>query len=72
MLKDSNSKVRSSAASALNKICAEAKTVLPQLIVLLKDSNSNVRSSAASALNKICAEAKTVVPQLVAVDKVEF
>ncbi|MEG5173663.1 hypothetical protein QUB25_16045 [Microcoleus sp. B3-D7] len=36
LLKDSNSNVRSSAASALNKICAEAKTVVPQLVAVDK------------------------------------
>ncbi|WP_333137592.1 HEAT repeat domain-containing protein [Microcoleus sp. Pol11C2] len=36
LLKDSNSKVRSSAASALNKICAEAKTVVAQLVAVDK------------------------------------
>ncbi|MEG4247579.1 hypothetical protein [Microcoleus sp. Pol10D4] len=36
LLKDSNPNVRSSAASALNKIRAEAKTVVPQLVAVDK------------------------------------
>ncbi|WP_445251524.1 MULTISPECIES: HEAT repeat domain-containing protein [unclassified Microcoleus] len=36
LLKDSNLNVRSSAASALNKIRAKAKTVVPQLVVVDK------------------------------------
>ena len=58
--------MRSSAASAvLGSMGAEAKTVVPQLIVLQKDSDANVCSSAASALGSMGAEAKIVVPQLV-------
>ncbi|MBD0394933.1 MAG: HEAT repeat domain-containing protein, partial [Microcoleus sp. C1-bin4] len=61
--------VRSSAASALGKIGAEAKTALPHLVPLLQDSDANVRSNAASALGRIGAEAKTALPQLVPVLK---
>ncbi|MEZ2236475.1 HEAT repeat domain-containing protein, partial [Microcoleus sp.] len=57
--------VRKSAASALGRIGAEAKTAVPQLIPLLKDSDADVRSSAADALGRIGAEAKTALPQLI-------
>ncbi|TAF49542.1 MAG: HEAT repeat domain-containing protein, partial [Oscillatoriales cyanobacterium] len=65
LLQDSDANVRSSTASALGSIGAEAKTAVPQLIPLLKDSDANVRSSAASALGSIGFEAKTAVPQLI-------
>jgi hypothetical protein len=57
--------VRSKAAGVLGRIGAEAKTAVPQLILLLKDSDINVRSSATNALGSMGAEAKTAVPQLI-------
>jgi HEAT repeat protein len=65
LLQDSDAGVRSSAASALGNIGAEAKTAVSQLIPLLQDSDAGVRSSAASALGNIGAEAKTAVSQLI-------
>ncbi|TAE93187.1 MAG: HEAT repeat domain-containing protein [Oscillatoriales cyanobacterium] len=65
LLKDSDANVRSSTASALGIIGAEAKTAVPQLIPLLQDSDANVRSSTAYALGSIGAEFKTAVPQLI-------
>ena len=47
------------------EITAEAKSAVPQLILLLKDSDAVVRGSAANALGNIGAEAKTAVPQLI-------
>ncbi|MBD1826356.1 hypothetical protein NDI47_15430 [Microcoleus vaginatus GB1-A2] len=45
--------MRSSAASALERIFAETKTALPQLIPLLQDSDASVRSPGAHVLRSI-------------------
>ncbi|MBW4576121.1 MAG: NACHT domain-containing protein, partial [Aphanothece sp. CMT-3BRIN-NPC111] len=50
LLKDENSEVRSSAASALVELGNNSETLLQALLELLKDKDSQVRSSAASAL----------------------
>ncbi|MEG5019098.1 HEAT repeat domain-containing protein [Microcoleus sp. B4-C2] len=50
LLKDSDANLRSSAASALESMGAEAKTALPQLVPLLKDSDANVRSPGVAVL----------------------
>ena len=44
---------------------AEAKTVVPQLILLLKDSDAKVRSRADYALARMRAEVKTALQQLI-------
>ncbi len=43
----------------------EAKTAVPQLVLLLRDPKPIVRANAAFALARIGPEAKTAVPQLV-------
>ncbi|MBD0341656.1 MAG: HEAT repeat domain-containing protein, partial [Microcoleus sp. Co-bin12] len=53
LLKDSDPKVRSSAAEVFESLGAEAKTVLPQLVSLLKNSNPGVNTNAAKALVSI-------------------
>ena len=70
-LKDENSAVRWSAASALGSIGTEAKDAVSALIEILKDENSDVRESAASALRRISTEAKEVIPSLIAALKAE-
>jgi HEAT repeat protein len=53
VLKDEDSELRASAATALGGIGPAAKEAVPALSVALKDKDKRVREIAASALRKI-------------------
>ncbi|GAX43555.1 WD-40 repeat-containing protein [Tolypothrix sp. NIES-4075] len=63
-LKNNDTNVRRTAASALGSIGSEATSAVPALIEALKDSDANVRQSAASALGNIGSDAKAAIPAL--------
>jgi len=65
-LKDSDRRVRSTAAEALGDIGPAAKEAVPALIAALKDSEWHVRDSAEEALEDIGPAAKKAVPALIA------
>jgi HEAT repeat protein len=68
-LKDSDAKVRRTAARALGKFGKGAKNALPPLIAALNDSDDMVKLMAADAVGNFGFEAKAAIPALTAMYK---
>ncbi len=66
LLKDNNSKNRSSAANALGELGHRAKAYLGDIAALLENENSDIRSAAVKALGNLEPLSKDYLPQMAA------